>query len=136
MSFMQWTDQMSVGHIILDEDHQVLIGMLNRMHNAKHAGATNEKLYRILDELIDYTQVHFAREEKIFDRLDYANAEAHKRQHVVLMKKAFELRERFTETGADVLGAIALDFLKNWLQKHIMGTDMEYAKLLEKRAAA
>jgi hemerythrin len=136
MSLIQWTDQMSVGHEILDEDHQVLVGLLNRMHDAKQAGAAREKLCPILDELIDYAQVHFAREETLFDRLDYANAEGHKRQHAVLTKKAGDLRERFSETGAEVLGAITLDFLKNWLQRHILVTDMEYARLFEKRDAA
>ena len=49
MPLMTWTDRMSVGVAVLDEDHRKLVAMVNELYDAMQAGQGKEKLGRVLE---------------------------------------------------------------------------------------
>ena len=74
MPLMTWTDSMSVGVKVLDDDHKKLVDMVNELHDGILEGHRHEALAHVLDQLVHYTKVHFAREEQLFDKTKYAQA--------------------------------------------------------------
>jgi len=126
MSLMTWTDKLSVGVSVLDEDHKRLVGMLNQLFDAMQAGRGKDTLGRILGELIDYTKVHFAREEKFFAQTRYPDAATHKQQHDALTGQVLEVQRKYAAGPSAALSVDTLQFLKGWLVKHIQGTDQKY----------
>ena len=62
MAFFEWKDRMSVGHEMIDHDHQKLVHYVNQIHQAMIAGHGKEIVGPILNNLIAYTKDHFGRE--------------------------------------------------------------------------
>ena len=70
MGSIRWSEAMSVGVARLDRDHQILVGLINRIDEAGEDESTrNRVLPEVLAILIAYTVFHFEREEKVMRRL-------------------------------------------------------------------
>jgi len=126
MALMTWTDRLSVGVRVLDDDHKRLVGMLNELYDAMQAGHGKETLGRTLDGLIEYTKLHFAREETLFRQTGYPGAAAHKQEHDALTRQVIEVQQKYAAGAASSLSVGVLTFLKNWLVQHIQGSDQKY----------
>ena len=96
MALMTWTDKLSVGVGVIDDDHKKLVGMVNELYDAMQAGHGKEKLGRILDDLVKYTKFHFAREEKFFAETGYPAAGPHKQQHEALTRQVLDVQKNTT----------------------------------------
>ena len=57
---------------------------------------------------------------------------AHKRQHDDLSKQAVELKEKH-DSGSIALSVQASGFLRDWLTKHILGTDKKYTEFFNSK---
>src|SRR5512140_2145124 len=62
---IEWSDELSVGIQEIDEQHKVLVGLVNDMHRAIHEHHGRDTARAILEKLGDYTRVHFAVEESL-----------------------------------------------------------------------
>ena len=133
MPLMTWTDRLSVGVKVLDEDHKRLIAMVNELYDAMQAGQGRDALGRILDGLVRYTQEHFAREEKFFAQSGYPAAAPHKQEHDALTQQVIEVQRKYAAGAAATLTLEVLQFLKKWLINHIQGSDQKYRAHLNAR---
>jgi hemerythrin len=87
--------------------------------NAKAATGT------LLRSLLAYTRDHFSAEEAMMASARYPGLAAHREKHRELTRKVEEFAARF-ERGEVTLNVQLLNFLRDWLTKHIEGTDREY----------
>ncbi len=130
MPLITWNARMSIGVDKFDEEHKKLVGMLNELLDAMQAGRGNEILGSILDELIEYTAVHFKHEEDDMDVYRYPKAAEHKQQHAELCKQVVEVQAKFKGGASATLSFEVLHFLKDWLIKHIQGSDKKFGAFL------
>jgi len=119
---IEWKESFSVNVWEIDDDHKILVRLFNDLGNAMRLGKGKERLNQILTELINYTKLHFAREEEIMRRYNYDQYEPHKKIHDDLKKKVLELHKQQSEEGFHLTVEV-LFFLKNWLQDHILEKD-------------
>jgi hemerythrin len=127
MSLLAWSNIYSVGVKEIDEQHKKLVEMANQLNDSMHAGQGKEALGKILAELVRYTQYHFATEERLMDRHQYAHAAAHKQEHKDLVKAVGDFKGKF-DRGDAALTTELMNFLRDWLAKHIMSSDKTFAK--------
>ena len=122
---VQWSDELSVGIEEIDNQHRILVDLLNELHRAivEHRGS--EAAHRILGELLEYTRIHFAVEESLMRILGYPEYEEHKHHHELLLNEVQELSQKL-EAGKKSVNFELLHFLKMWLTKHIMEEDRQY----------
>ncbi len=130
--YITWKDEYSVGIEAMDNDHKKLLDLINQLQTAVHYYTSKEFEQKALDELIDYTKTHFAREEQLMADNDYPDLEAHKLQHQQFIDKVDHLLNEYQKDSDDTI-VDALNFLKNWLVKHINGTDRGYANTLNEK---
>ena len=123
--FVEWTKDLSVGIEEIDEQHKVLVDLVNIMHEAIHQRHGSELVRETLGKLADYTRIHFAVEESLMRILHYPDYEAHKAQHETLLQHVVELTEK-VDSGRTAIGFELMHFLKVWLTKHIMESDKHY----------
>jgi len=128
MALIEWNNQYSVGLNLLDDQHKKLFQLLNTLHDAMKNGKGRDLLGKTLDELISYTVTHFRTEEELFDKHKYVGAIKHKAEHAELTKQAVDLKKRFD--GGAVLTLEVMNFLRDWLNTHIMGSDKKYSSAL------
>ena len=132
MAFFDWKEEYSVGIAQIDEQHRKLVGMVNELYEAMKAGKGNDVLGKVLTELVQYTKTHFATEENLFKLHGYPEAAPHKQQHDELTARAGDLSTKF-RNGEPVLSVSVSNSLKDWLQKHICGSDRKYGPFLNSK---
>lgn len=122
---IEWNASLGVGIEEIDAQHHVLVDLLNRLHGAMlhHRAGSESRL--ILDELVDYTRIHFAVEESLMRLFAYPDYEAHKASHDRLVEEVMRLRARLLDEGHPVTFEL-LHFLKKWLTMHILEEDKLY----------
>jgi len=131
--FIEWTEDLSVGVQEIDEQHKVLVGLLNKLYEAIILRQDDPKTVRsIINELNQYTIIHFAVEESLMRIFDYPAYEEHKRHHQELTKQVIDLRRKL-QTDDNAISMDLLNFLRHWLTEHIMGDDKKYGPFLLER---
>jgi hemerythrin len=132
VAFINWTDSLSVGVSEMDNQHKRLIAMINDLSEAMKMGKGKEALGKILSGLIIYTQTHFTAEEKYFEKYNYPLAPSHRREHATFVKKVSEVKTAF-DAGKLSVTVETMNFLRDWLKNHIMGTDQKYTQFFNEK---
>ena len=127
MEPIQWSRWMSVGIDDLDEDHRVLIAIVNKLYDDVNRG-DSKVVESILDELIAYTRHHFAAEEACMAQANYPTFTAHKALHDSLTRQVETYRDLFREKQGDISGEEVFIFCADWLGKHILKEDTRFGE--------
>jgi len=125
MAFINWSDTYSVQIEEIDDQHKKLIALINELFDSMQKGQSRQVIGRILNDLIDYTAVHFKTEETYFDRFNYEDSAEHKEKHKRLVDNVIKVKSDF-ESGKISVSSDLLKFLKRWLFEHILETDKKY----------
>ncbi len=132
MALLTWKDAYSVKIKQIDDQHKVLIDMINELNDAMAQGKAKDALGAILDKLVSYAASHFALEEGLLQTHGYEGYQDHKDKHVKMTAKVLDLQRQF-KSGQAAMTIEVMNFLKNWLDKHIIGTDMKYSAFLNSK---
>lgn len=132
MALITWKEAYSVNITEIDDQHKKLVELVNNLHDAMIAGKAKEMMSSILSGLVDYTLDHFATEEKYFDEYDYPESETHKKQHSDLVEQVAALQKKH-ETGEKVFTIDVMNFLRDWLQDHIVDSDKKFGPYLNSK---
>ena len=128
MALIEWTKEMSVGLAELDEDHRTLIRIINDLADQQSNGDA-KSLQTTFERLKHYAEFHFAREESVMRAAGYNVVQNHQGEHRAFEGKMRALSQRLEENPQTAIGEInrdLLEYLKKWLQHHILVIDMDY----------
>ena len=129
MVFLEWTNKFVLNVKEIDEQHEFLFNLLNRLYDSVVEGAEQGTLDVILTELIDYTVYHFNTEEDLFNKHKYPDLDNHKKEHNDLTNQVVNLQSKFKE-GSATISFEVLDFLKDWLVVHTMDSDQKFTSYI------
>ncbi len=132
MSLIQWDSSYSVNVELIDEQHKILVTMINDLYDAMNDGKEKEFLKKLINKISVYAAMHFAREENYFDMFGYPDAERHKKNHLDFEDKVTEFEDDFAK-GRQDLSMDIMKFLSDWLLAHIKGSDQKYTSFLNER---
>lgn len=132
MALMTWDDKFSVNVKEIDNQHKRLVEMLNELHSAMSVGKGKDALGKVLQSLIDYAASHFATEEKYMTKFNFPGYAQHKTEHDKFVKQVLDFQAGFN-SGKLALSTEVLQFLKDWLVKHIQGTDKKYGPFFNEK---
>ena len=124
-----WSEIYSVNIGIIDAQHKTLVNMVNELHQAMVAGRGKEQLGKILAKLIEYTQAHFRTEENFMESRRYPDYAGHRIEHQHLTKSVLNFQGRFQRNEVGLTIEI-MEFLKDWLGKHILASAKGYSAFL------
>lgn len=125
MSLISWDISLATGISTIDDQHKKLIALINDLHEAMRLGKAKEAVSGVLKELSDYTVYHFAFEERNFSRLKYERQEEQAKSHRYFESRLDELKAKGAK-GELFLSVEVMDFLLDWVKKHIVNEDMRY----------
>lgn len=130
--FISWDpSRMSVYSEYMDEQHKVLISLINDLHDIVSQKSGRLHMQQILDLLVTYTQIHFNAEELLMDQCHFEELGDHKHMHEVFVGKVVEYVKKFEQDHSQKFGFELLDTLRGWLTQHILKQDMKYVAHLK-----
>jgi hemerythrin len=131
-TLISWSDEFSVGIQEIDEQHKCLVELINKLYTGLAAKDNTVAVEQVLDELVNYTRVHFAVEECLMRLFAYPDYDAHKQTHDNLVERVGQFQSQY-KSGDHKVGMDLLLFLKEWLLHHISKVDKHYAPHLTKQ---
>ena len=125
---VHWRKEMSVDDSVIDEDHKLLICLVNDFETLINRKLTMVALDRSLTLLKHYAIEHFRREEGLQRAVQYPFYQAHACEHRDLIKKLDVIiahrRTAESDYNLAVVAREILELLKEWLISHILHTDL------------
>jgi len=122
VAFVKWSSDYSIGVVNIDNQHKRMVSMINRLHKSIPDGAVNSEIDLVLKSLVDYTQYHFAAEEKLMQEIQFPDYQRHRRLHRDLTAQVTDMMVTL-EHGKELTVFELITFLKRWLVEHIIKED-------------
>jgi hemerythrin-like metal-binding protein len=130
-----WTEEFITGIESIDDQHRQLVDLVNKFEEASRKGRGSRVMSDILNDLVGYTQEHFAHEERIMAESGFPATREHTARHRQLLQKVERFQYEFEKEGKRVTGEVR-DLLRYWISSHILQDDMAYAEHVKKSLVA
>ncbi len=135
-----WRKEMSVGNDNIDYDHKYLILYVNTVELCLQTPEQKEQLYDAFEQLYEYAEKHFSREESIQRKIGYPDRLNHRHIHNTLLKELREVELKVSRAkDSEEVKRIAPEltqFLRSWLIDHVFNEDMLLKPYLRKHPRA
>ena len=125
--------EMVTGVASIDAQHEVLIDCFNELTRAVGNHEPRDLVDLALRALIQSTRAHLDHEERLLETHDYPGLEAHRKEHLELLRQVEEYEQRY-RAGTLELNPHVMVLLKDWLLDHILHSDMAFAPHLAQGA--
>ena len=135
MTKITWSEELELGISDVDQQHLRLVNLVNELHDITCQGRITNAMERVLAALIQYTQIHFAAEERLLLANGYPEFEPHRNEHERLIVRLIDIRTKLN-SGRLELTPPVLSFLDDWLVKHIVEADKNYGSFLKAKGVA
>ncbi len=123
---IEWSEAFSVGHPLMDRQHQMIIGYINELieHYRKiHFVASRQQIHSILTRLNQYAVEHLKDEETLLASVGYTALSAQQESHHNYRNKIADFyQQELTEERIHAL----IQMLLSWWKQHILVEDMAY----------
>ena len=130
-------ESLITGNSTIDEQHKELIHRIDNLlilcENEKPA---RREAIQMLDYLSDYTDYHFAEEERLQEEAGYPGLEEHRKKHAEFRSTVRELHEMLEEQEGPTEEFVeqVKQNVAEWLFYHIKGFDRSVAEYLFMRS--
>jgi len=121
---LKWDRSCLVGIPEFDEAHKGLFAIGNKVIRAVLANRERDVIRSVIEELVEYAESHFRREEDVLKASGYPDFEAHRAEHKRLLNDVQLFKSRYI--SGDVEASEVSIFLIGWVTHHIKETDMAY----------
>ena len=135
--FLEWGPPLFTGIEAIDEQHKMLVEMLNEANLRMRSLVERSMVEDIVRDLMSYALYHFETEEELMLEHAYAqespdDAATHAREHREFSQTVAGVQKDLV-AGKPITREVLLGFLNNWLVNHILNTDMRLAAFLKSR---
>ena len=126
---LEFDQSLVTGNDMIDTQHKELIGKIDDLLTFCEESKEKVKAIKMLGYLAEYTEFHFAAEEKLQAEISYPAIEEHKKKHAEFKKTIEELHDMLEEEEGpteEFVFAVRKNVV-NWLFEHIQKMDQELA---------
>lgn len=124
-----WNENFNTGIAIIDEQHKVLVQLLNQLASLVAFNNDQIKLNKVFDELAEYASYHFKTEEAIWGK--YLETDdsfsSHLAIHESFVHEVLKIKSTQNESSIEKVAEEILSFLARWLAAHILESDRQMA---------
>lgn len=132
MTLLTWNHNCAVGVRAMDDQHGILMDTMNDLRQALVRGCGREQLSELLDQLIEFTRMHFLSEEQLMEQCGFPGLAEHRAEHHSMLAQMLQLAHR-VQYGEEVEMRPLLCSLRDGYLEHIEGLDRQYGPWLNER---
>ena len=133
MSLVKWTEADSIGHPVIDAEHEALAVVLNGLHELVLAGADEKRIDGALEEVLGLLRSHFASEAKLMADSEFPEIGLHLDEHSAYLDRIEDLRRVAAHAEASSI-AETFFLLRDWFVAHTRKDDRALANHLKQQA--
>lgn len=122
---LEWEEKYSVGVLEIDSQHKKLFAVINELIDIIGGRFEQEAVAKVIGELLEYKKIHFATEEKYFEKFSYEGATEHIKKHQEFGEKLAFVQAEYKDDLINFSFAL-IEFLEDWLIDHLMNEDQKY----------
>ncbi|RTL71414.1 MAG: hemerythrin-like metal-binding protein [Hyphomicrobiales bacterium] len=127
---IEWRKDFETGVAEVDHEHQLLVDMLNRLHEEIGAHASKDRIVAFLGDVFARISAHFALEETVMRRRRYDDYAAHKTEHELLLDELADIMDRYErDAHASVYDELA-GSVRDWFVNHFKTRDARLHRML------
>jgi len=119
----------------IDTEHGLQLRLVDALEGAVAEGREREMADGILEQLLEYTRVHFLAEELMMRIEGYPGYEAHVEEHGDLERQLESLRSDYGR-GDRTVTLETVHTLRNWVAGHVEMHDRAFTRFLASRGPA
>ena len=126
---IEWDDKIKTGIPVIDEQHQDLLVMLNRLERLK---CEKKSFLEAFFEIEDYAGTHFETEENVMIQTKYPEYKEHKschdefKQELKIIKKKIDIAQDIHDIGTELY-----NFASGWIIKHYSDEDVKLVEFIK-----
>ena len=94
MSLLEFNDQYKVNFEEIDNQHKMIFGMINSLHDAMKQGKAKDIMAELIKNLADYAVYHFQAEERYMKEYSYPLYMFHQKEHQSFVKKVKDFQQK------------------------------------------
>lgn len=132
MVMIQWRESYNIGIDQFDREHHKIVELIEILFKAIRNKESGQVVSNAIQELVRYTDYHFANEEKSMVKTDYPGLGDHYQEHVKLKEQVNEYLTSQNNLSQERLTEF-YQFLREWLLDHIVGSDKAYGDYVNER---
>jgi hemerythrin len=124
-----------VGEKSIDAEHDLQMQLLDSLSQAIQRGGDFSPMKYILEQFIEFSDMHFLSEQLVMRLHGYPGYEPHLEEHTRLMKKVREIRSNLMK-GENQPSLLLIHELRDWLTQHIATEDAAFGTFLKGKEGA
>ena len=124
-----------VGEKMIDAEHDLQMQLLDSLSQAIQRGGELSPMKYILEQFIEFSDMHFLSEQLVMRLHGYPGYEPHLEEHTRLMKKVREIRANLIKGGRQP-SLVLVEELRAWLIEHIATEDAAFGTFLKAKQGA
>jgi hemerythrin len=121
MKQKSWSGELGVGVDEIDAEHELQVGLVRALEG-QLGRASREEAGRLLEQLLDYSRVHFAAEELMMRLHAYPGHGEHEAEHGRLLEQLEEIRKAWAAGQVQPTKEL-VTALRHWLAEHVQTFD-------------
>ena len=127
-AFLDWSEVSQIGDPKIDEQHKLMVTIINRLHMLLVLGHDRSRADDLLKYFIDVVRNHFNHEESVLMENHCPGHGEHFDQHSKAMVEVNDLHRQFK--AGRLSAQILLLRLRSWMVSHTKGFDRRHARYL------
>ncbi|MDJ0955365.1 MAG: hemerythrin family protein [Arenicellales bacterium] len=114
----------------INNEHELQLKLLRAIESGVAQQATKKDLAALVEQLSEYTNVHFLSEQLLMRMYEYPAYQEHKQHHDELVTQIKALQQRLGSGNGDETASLVAT-LRDWLTGHIERDDAAFTRYLE-----
>ena len=122
----EFTDEYKTNIDFVDEEHRKLFEIIEHTYdviNAQFLADKYDQIVSIIEQLKEYTKLHFSDEERYMEEIWYEGLEAQKLAHEAFVDRLAGIDMDAVDDSQQEYLFELIDFLLEWLKNHILKMD-------------
>ncbi|OFI06987.1 bacteriohemerythrin [Clostridium acetireducens DSM 10703] len=131
-----WKESYNVDIEQIDNQHRRLFQLGNNIYDIVKLNDNYDhydEIMTALDALKEYTVYHFGTEEKLMKEYNFKKYEDHKIEHDAFIKRISGFSKKDIDNEQKEVLLDLLSFILNWIEAHILGSDMKYREFFHNK---
>jgi hemerythrin len=128
------SEEIGVGVQEIDTEHDLLLGLVRALEKSVDA-APRPQVEALLQQLSEFTRVHFATEEIMMRLYAYPEFALHQLEHARLVEQIDQVRGEFAQGHIQPTRAFSAA-LRHWFTDHVRNHDVALARFVRETGPA